>query len=160
MKNIRIYRLFLCVFMVFAGGFAFSQTTGDVKAIYNALALGKPAQVDAQLSKLSSLSTNDRSAFEGALLMRKAGSVTLPSKKLELFKTGNKKLEAAISKEPSNADYRFLRLMIQENAPKALGYHKQIGADSKFIIQNFKSLSAAGQQAAKEYSRRSASLRL
>ena len=65
--------------------------------------------------------------FTGALLMKKAGFNAPPAIKLHLFKSGHKMLEAAIRNNPENAEFRFLRLIIQEHAPGILGYKNDIG---------------------------------
>jgi len=58
--------------------------------------------------------------------MKKAGLVAGVGNKLKVFKTGLQELEASIKQDNTNAEYRFMRLMIQENAPGILGYKKEI----------------------------------
>src|SRR5207253_3424423 len=101
----------------------------------------------------------DKPAFEGALLMKKAELANGPGKKLNLFKDGHKKLEAAIKKDDDNAEYRFLRLMIQEHAPKMLGYKEDLQKDSAYIRQSYKKLPAEVQEAIINYSKTSKILR-
>ena len=79
--------------------------------------------VDAQISELNSAPADVKNAFLGAMIMRKAGIGGNPASKLKLFKQGHKLLEAAIAKDPNNAEFRFLRLIIQENSPGILGYN-------------------------------------
>ena len=74
---------------------------------------------------------------------------------LASFKAGKVKLESAIEKDSANTEYRFLRLMIQENAPKILGYHTALEKDNLYIRKNFKTLSPVVQQAVLGYSRQS-----
>lgn len=135
-----------------------AQSGINKSAYYSAMSSSKAALMDAQLSALKSASGTDKEAFEGAMLMRKAGILTIPAKKLAMFKEGCRKLETAISKNPQNVEYRFLRLIVQENAPRSLGYHKAISQDSKFIRENFRNLPAMTQNSIAGYSKKSKAL--
>ena len=81
--------------------------------------------------------------------------VTGPKKKLDLFKEGHKKLEAALNKDSSNTEFRFLRLMIQEHAPGLLGYKRELEKDRLYIKNNFKKLPPVLQDAVISYSKES-----
>jgi hypothetical protein len=135
-----------------------AQSGIDKNSFFNAMASNNTNKIEAQLNELKKESGADKDAFEGAMLMRKAGTLTVPAKKLSTFKRGHKLLEAAIAKSPNNAEYRFLRLMVQENAPRSLGYYKSIDEDSKFIKDNFRTLSAATQNSVADYGKKSKAL--
>src|SRR5450432_714106 len=134
--------------------------TLNKQAFYKAMAENNKALVDSQLSILHSAYYKNKEAFEGALLMKKAGLGGSALSKLHLFKEGRKKLEATISQDPDNAEYRFLRLMIQENAPGFLGYQNDLNKDSEFIRKSYKSLPEAVQHAIAEYNKKSKILKL
>ena len=102
---------------------------------------------------------HDKEAFEGALLMKKASLIANPKDKLATFKSGRTKLETSISKNEKNAEYRFLRLMIQENAPGIVHYKESITADSVLIKESYKALPVTVQQAIYEYSKKSTVLK-
>lgn len=136
----------------------FAQSGFNKKVYYEVIASGKPAVLNQQLDLLKRLNGNERSAFEGALLMRKSALLTIPAKRLSMFKQGHRGLEAAISKNPGNVEYRFLRLMIQEHAPKSLGYNKNISSDSKFIKEHFRSEDPVLREAIVNYSKGSKAL--
>lgn len=70
-----------------------------------------------------------------------------------MFKAGHKELEAAISQDKDNAEYRFMRLMIQEHSPGILGYKEEIQTDSDYIRKSFKNLPGPVQQAIIHYAR-------
>jgi hypothetical protein len=123
------------------------------------MAASDPNTVDNQLNLLKSTDIKDKTAFEGALIMKKAGMIKGANKKLKLFKEGHKKLESAISKDKENGEFRFLRLMIQEHAPGVLHYKNDLDKDSAYIRQSFKKLPADVQQAITEYSKTSRVLR-
>lgn len=154
----KIFSFILIAGFTLSVGISLAQSGINKSAFYSAMASSKAALMDAQLSALKNASGTDKEAFEGAMLMRKAGTLTIPAKKLALFKEGYRKLETAISKNPQNVEYRFLRLMVQENAPRSLGYHKAISQDSKFIMENFKNLPANTQNSIAGYSKNSKAL--
>lgn len=129
------------------------------KELYAAMASSDVATVDNQLNALKNTDLKEKSAYEGALTMKKAGLVKGANKKLKFFKEGHKKLEAAISKDKDNGELRFLRLMIQEHAPGMLHYKNDLDKDSTYIRQSFKKLPVDVQQAITSYSKTSKVLR-
>jgi len=154
--------LFLFSIAIFGYVCLFAQknpSSFDRGSFYAALSSGSSSKIDEQLSLLKSNSIEEKNAFEGALLMRKAGLVSAPPKKLNLFKQGNKKLEAAIKADMDNAEYRFLRLMIQENSPGILDYKGNIKSDGEFIRQSYKNLPPAIQKAILDYCKISKTLK-
>ena len=133
-----------------------SQKTGfDRSAFYNAMASDNLQEINTQLSIINSSSINEKEAYEGALLMKKAGLVTKAKEKLSLFKAGRLKLEAYIKKNSNNTEFVFLRLIIQEHAPKMVKYNADIEKDSLQIRANYKSLPFVVQQAISDYSKKS-----
>jgi hypothetical protein len=127
----------------------------DKEAYYAAIKSDKTAKINSELSVLELGSGHEKEAYEGALLMRKAALVTIPAEKLKLFKTGRIKLETVLAKDSTNAEYRFLRLIIQEHAPKIVKYSKQLAADKAYIQKSYKSLSPIVQDAIADYSKSS-----
>ncbi len=153
--NIKIFLNLLLLFFAF-GAKANSPKTGfDKSAFYNAMAANDVNSINAQLTVVKTSSINEKEAYEGALLMKKAGLITKPAEKLSLFKAGRLKLEAAIKKDKENAEFSFLRLIIQEHAPKIVEYRNNIDADVSTIRSNFKTLSAVVQQAINDYTKKS-----
>lgn len=146
-----------CFFILFvAGSFLLHAQSGAGKqAFYAALASPSMSAWNKQLENAKNLKDNDKTAFEGALLMRKSGALKVPAQKLSLFKQGHKLLESAIRKEPQNTEFKFLRLIIQENAPKIVGYNKNLAEDARIIKSNYNSLPDVLQQAILAYSKSS-----
>ncbi|MBC7389315.1 MAG: hypothetical protein H7329_08905 [Opitutaceae bacterium] len=97
----------------------------------------------------------EETAYTGALLMRKAGIASSLKEKLDLFKQGRKKLDGEIEKEHNNAEYRFLRLMIQENAPSVLGYKQSVKEDKELIVSQYHSMDSAVKIAILNYTKTS-----
>ncbi len=130
----------------------------DKAAYYHAIASGSREEVNNELETLQTNTGNEKEAYEGALLMKKAGLVALPKDKLKYFKAGRIKLETAIQAEPANAEYRFLRLIIEEHAPKIVKYKADIPADAQAIKKAYKGLPPVVQQAVQDYSKSSKAL--
>ncbi len=159
MKKIKVLFYLLLAFSVVPARGNLQKAGFDRTAFYNAMASEKVDEVNTQLNIVKASSINEKDAFEGALLMRKAGLVAKAKDKLSLFKEGRKKLEASIKKDSDNTEYCFLRLIIQEHAPKAVDYRGNIDHDSKLIRSNYKTLPPAVQQALADYSKKSTALK-
>ena len=56
-----------------------------------------------------------------------------PISKLQTFNKGKKNLEKAVEKDSNDIEIRFIRLSVQKNAPKFLGYYHHIETDEAFI---------------------------
>ncbi|MFT3902718.1 MAG: hypothetical protein QM727_06070 [Niabella sp.] len=150
--------LFLSISLLFMSVYGMTQTALNEEMFFKAISSNSLSEMQSSLKMVVNSGSKDKEAFEGAMLMRMADKVSVPAKKMAQFKQGHKKLEKAIAANPNNATYRFLRLMIQENAPRALGYHKDIAEDSRFVAANNKSVSAAVQHAITGYSKKSKAL--
>jgi hypothetical protein len=111
--------------------------------------------MESQIALLDKSGLKNKDAFTGALMMKRAGLLHGASQKLKAFKAGRVKLEAAIARESDNAEFRFLRLMIQENAPGILGYNDELEKDKDFIIAHFNSIPEPARQVIRDYSRQS-----
>ena len=136
------------------------ETAFDRSAFYHAMSSSSIGTVDQELDVLKTSAFSGREAFEGALTMKKAGLAGNPEKKLSLFKSGHKKLEAAIQGDSTNVEFRFLRLMIQEHAPGILGYKKDLNKDSDYIRKHYKTLPPVVQERVIDYSKKSSILKL
>jgi hypothetical protein len=124
-------------------------------SFYSAMQGDNENAVNKQLALVKTSGITEKPAYEGALLMKKAGIVSGPKKKLDLFKEGHKELEAVLSKDSANIECRFLRLMIQEHAPGILGYKGELQKDRLFIKNNYKKLPPVVQEAVINYSKES-----
>jgi hypothetical protein len=132
----------------------------DRPAFYKAMEENNRGLVNEQLKVLDSAPETERQAFMGAMLMKKAGFRAPPPIKLRTFKSGHKMLEAAIKQDPVNAEFRFLRLVVQEHAPDVLGYKKDIQTDTEYIRKYYKSLPDEVQRIIEDYSKKSKFLKL
>jgi len=130
----------------------------DRKGYYHVLKAGGLIEIGQELATVTALGGNDGEAYSGGLLMRKAGLLKRPKEKLEAFKRGRIKLETAIHADPQKAEYHFIRLIIQEHAPKVTKYQDQLEEDRELIRRQFSKLPADLQEAIRDYSQASAVL--
>ncbi|MFC7347452.1 hypothetical protein ACFQO9_12055 [Chryseobacterium zhengzhouense] len=60
-----------------------------------------------------------------------------------LVKSGATSLEAIIKSNPNNAELRVIRMSVQENIPKIVGYNKNLKEDKTFILNNYSKQNSA-----------------
>ena len=65
------------------------------------------------------------------------------SNRKSLVKTGATSLEAVIKSNPSNAELRLIRMSVQENIPKIVGYRGSLKDDKAFLLNNYSKQNAA-----------------
>jgi hypothetical protein len=132
----------------------------DRKAIYTALGSESKEVVQKQLDGIQNLKeSSEVKAFRGALQMKAAQFEKTAKDKLALFNAGKKVLETEIKSNDGNIEYRFLRLLIQENAPKQLKYNGNIEEDAAAIVMGYSKLKESTKTAIESYAKKSASLK-
>lgn len=82
-------------------------------------------------------------AYKGMSLMLKAKYGFNVYSKWNNFSRGKAFIETAVSKEPLNAEVRFLRFCAQTNAPSFLGYDDNIDADKQMLLASWNALADA-----------------
>jgi hypothetical protein len=132
----------------------------DRSAFYTVMASANTDGINKELTLLDASSIREKDAYEGALLMKKAGLAAIPAEKLKFFKSGRIKLESSLIKDSTNGEYHFLRLTIQEHAPRIVKYAADLEKDRQFVYLTFKNLSPVVQYAIIDYSKHSRILRL
>lgn len=133
----------------------FGQQYLDRPSFYGAMGSGQPDKIEKELQVIAKSTFHGKAAFEGTLMMKKAGLINGADKKLKLFKSGRIKLEGEIAKDSLNAEYRFLRLMIEEHAPGIVKYRSDLVRDRSLILNSFQSLDNDTQLAIISYSKKS-----
>ncbi len=158
-KNVMVYFI-LCLSLVNlpCHTIGHQQEDMDFYSVFSGNSKEEMEKLLQQLAKLPNITENR--AYKGALLMKLAHYVEPPSEKLKLFKKGRKLLEDEIAEHPQNVEYRFLRLAIQENAPKILNYSNNISDDILVIEQGMTDLEKNIRQAVIDYSKRSKHLNI
>jgi hypothetical protein len=158
MENVFKLKAILTIVLLVSISFAkpgYAQQKFEKAAFYEVMDNGDIAALDNQIEIVKTSSLNNKEGYEGALLMRKAGKVRGPKKKLGFFKEGRIKLETAILADADNTEFRFLRLAIEENAPKIVKYRNDIEKDKLVIQKNFKTLPQSVQHAIINYCKKS-----
>lgn len=102
----------------------------------------------------------ESTAYWGALQMKLAQFEATPKQKLTCFNRGKVALEKAITQQNNSVEFRFLRLMIQENAPPFLKYSNNCVSDAQLIRQEFKRLPSIVQPHVRQYAKQSKVLKL
>ena len=77
-------------------------------------------------------------AYLGMCESMMASHVSWPGTKLDYFNEGKKKIESACLKNFWNAEIRYIRLMVQLNAPSFLGYNSNVETDFDFFCKYLK----------------------
>ncbi|MBA3674032.1 MAG: hypothetical protein H0W75_03600 [Chitinophagaceae bacterium] len=144
----------LCLTAAITKGQSFYQDFDKVN-FYSVMSGGKLKEINNELKILNLTTIKEKEAYEGALLIRKAGIVKVAAEKLKLFKKGRIKLESALLNDKGNGEYHFLRLTIQENAPKVVKYKANIETDRQYIKKSFANLPTDIQQVIIDYSKTS-----
>jgi hypothetical protein len=133
MKSLAIYSIFFVILLS-----SFSAKIIDRQAFYKVLSDNSKEGIDREIARLGEEKGSSLSrAYLGAMYMKKSGFVKGAGDKIRTFKKGAVMLEEEIKSNPSNVEYRFLRLTVQENAPKILKYDKQLNEDKRAIIEGY-----------------------
>lgn len=74
-----------------------------------------------------------------------------------LVKNGATALEGIIKSNPNNIELRLIRLSVQENIPKIVGYRGSIKDDKAFLINNYSKQNAALKSYVKKFAMQSKS---
>jgi hypothetical protein len=127
----------------------------DKAVFYEVMDRGNLDEVNKEIEVITSSLSPEKDGYAGALLMRKAGLQKLPAQRLKSFKAGRLKFDPAITADADNIEFHFLRLAIQEHAPKIVKYNKDIETDKNIIIKGFKNLAPVVQHAIIDYTKKS-----
>ncbi len=140
--------------------FAFVLMSFNRKSVYTDLSSESETTIAAQIKSLKKLSsTSETRAFIGVFVMKSAQFEFAPWSKWNVFSRGKDLLEKEISAHSSNVEFRFLRLLIQENAPGIVMYSDNIDADAKIVKKSYKTLEKESQDFILKYSKKSEALK-
>lgn len=118
---------------------------------YSVMKSGDLQAIDREMEALNGAPEKDHEGYEGALLMKKAGLMKKAKDKLKYFKEGRIKLETALAANNDNIEFHFLRLAIEEHAPRIVKYRSDIPKDKLLVIKHFNEQSPAVQHAILDY---------
>ncbi len=143
---------FLSIYMLL------SVTTGQITEpeFYKSFSDGTLQEINQLLDKLEQKSELPKyRAYKGALMMKKSHFIKKPKDKIAVFNEGKKLLEKEIQTFPNNTEFRFLRFIVQENAPKIVKYNKAIEKDKAQIIDKYDTLPHSLKQHIYNYAKHS-----
>ncbi len=83
-------------------------------------------------------------AYKGAVTTLMAKYTRGIKQKKTYFKEGMQLLELAVAADPKNTEIRYIRLSVQENSPKIVGYKQNIEEDKQFILDHYQSMTDNG----------------
>ncbi len=118
-----------------------SNTSINIEEIRESYKICNASKENAdQFYKLTQRALQNKGAifkgYHGAALALKASFAWNPFNKLSYFNKGRKMIDTAIKSEPDNIELRMIRLSIQSNAPRIVGYYKNIQEDKEYILKN------------------------
>ncbi|MFT3739428.1 MAG: hypothetical protein QM786_11770 [Breznakibacter sp.] len=146
----------LAVVTLLISGAASSETN----RFYNVLNNASKERVGILLAEFEGIETPSSKikVYTGALYIRMAGFLTIPARRLDSFKKGKELIEKEIKNDPENVEYRFVRLIMQEQVPPMLHYDMNREEDKTLILKMFENLDAGLKQEIIKYAKHSSVL--
>ncbi|MBW7676957.1 hypothetical protein [Chryseobacterium chendengshani] len=134
------------ILSLFTGLFLFFQSS-DLEALRNAYSKANLSMEGAknfiEIADKKTSSDPVISAYKAAAEILEAKVTTEKNKRKSFVKSGATHLESVIKNNPSNAELRVIRMSVQENIPKIVGYSKNLKEDKAFILSNYSKQNAA-----------------
>jgi len=132
------------LFIVFVSLFLSSPKLKEVRLAYVQAVNDKEItlQLNKDLSEITKTDDKILVAYKGAVLTLMAKFAKSVKEKKAYFKEGAELIEFAVSAKPMDVEIRVVRLSVQENSPKVVGYRKNKEEDKQFIIAHFKEVSS------------------
>lgn len=134
----------LLITFLLVGFFSNSQDLFQIRAQYPLAQESEEltSQLHDKLAQITTGADPVMIAYKGAVKTLMADFAKKVKEKKEYFKEGVEMIETALKAEPNNIEIRYLRLTIQEHAPKFLKYHDNISEDKEFILKSYTSISS------------------
>lgn len=127
------------IFTLMFAFFSFFQS--DLESLRNSYSKANSSNENAKsfIALAEKKSSNDPviSAYKSASKILEAKVTTEKNKRKSFVKSGATTLEGLIASNPNNAELRVIRMSVQENIPKIVGYHKNLKDDKTFLINNY-----------------------
>ena len=122
------------LFFLFLGSIALSAQSTTIRNAYRE-ATKSEEKANAFYQLVDEVSQSDKAvmvAYKGAAKMLLARYEPLTKRKPKI-KEAVEWIEKAVKADPDNAEIRLIRLSVQENLPKFLGYNDNLDEDKKFV---------------------------
>jgi hypothetical protein len=127
------------IFTLVFSFFSFFQT--DLEALRNSYSKANISNENAknfiELAEKKTSSDPVISAYKAAANVLEAKVTTEKNKRKSFVKSGATSLESIIKSNPNNAELRVIRMSVQENIPKIVGYNKNLKEDKTFLLTNY-----------------------
>lgn len=104
------------------------------------------SKLDAEFSSTAEPDKPVLLAYKGAVTTLVGKFAKGIGEKIRVFKQGVSLIEKAVAADPLNPEIRYIRMSVQENAPRILDYHNNIEEDKEFILKNYKNVSSKGSK--------------
>lgn len=119
---------------------SFSQSNLDLARKNLTTAVENKNICEQMIKQLSESKTSKERAYLGVYHTISAKHQVFPTSKLKEFNKGKKLLNNAVNEDKNNIENRYLRLLIQTQSPKFLGYNDEIKEDQEFLCFNYKKI--------------------
>ncbi|MCX8522917.1 hypothetical protein OF897_03145 [Chryseobacterium formosus] len=134
------------ILSLFAGLFFFFQSS-DLEVLRNAYSKANSSNEGAKnfIEVADNKSSSDPIiiGYKAAAEILEAKVTTEKNKRKSFVKSGASSLESVIKANPSNVELRLIRMSVQENIPKIVGYSKNLKEDKTYILSNYTKQNAA-----------------
>lgn len=137
----------------------FSFFQSDLESLRNSYSKANQSNENAknfiELAEKKNSSDVMISAYKAAAKVLEAKVTTEKNKRKSFVKSGATSLESLIKSNPNNAELRVIRMSVQENIPKIVGYNKNLKEDKSFLISNYSKQNAALKSYIKQFAAQS-----
>ncbi|MCD9854032.1 hypothetical protein LUD75_04925 [Epilithonimonas sp. JDS] len=127
------------IFTLMFAFFSFFQS--DLESLRNSYSKANSSNENAKnfIALADKKSSNDPVifAYKSASKILEAKVTSEKNKRKSFVKSGATTLESLIASNPNNAELRVIRMSVQENIPKIVGYNKNLKEDKIFLINNY-----------------------
>ena len=127
--------------ITFLFGLLFFFQSSDLESLRNAYSKANTSNEGArtfiEVAEKKSSTDPVISGYKAASEILEAKITTEKNKRKTYVKSGATQLENLIKNNPNNIELRLIRLSIQENIPKIVGYSKNLKEDKTFIIDQY-----------------------
>lgn len=115
--------------------------SGDLESLRNAYSKANISNEGAKnfidLADKNSSSDPLVKGYKAAAEILEAKVTTEKNKRKSFVKSGATDLESIIKANPNNVELRLIRMSVQENIPKIVGYSKNLKEDKTYILNNY-----------------------
>lgn len=134
------------ILSLLTGLFLFFQS-GDLETLRNAYSKANSSNEGAknfiEIADNKSSSDPIIVGYKAAAEILEAKVTTEKNKRKSFIKSGASGLESLIKANPNNIELRLIRMSVQENIPKIVGYNKNLKEDKTFILNNYSKQNSA-----------------